>query len=152
MKKRIQRILCLVLTLCMLFSLGTEAFAASVSPAEDETAQQGFDFSASDYSVAEDGSLRITVRRNDSANKAAIVQFKVADILSDYGTDYIVLDAEGKELARVEGVKPDVSALADDDGSLYGGTAESVPEAAPKAGRLFSGAMVEKPRCAQRRG
>lgn len=123
MKKCMKKLTCLILTVCMLFSLSAEAFAAVAggqTSDEEANVQIGFDFDASDYSVSEADNLTVTVKRNDAGTGAAVITFKIADLLSEYGTDYVVADANGAVLSRVDGEKPSVSAMTDDDGSVFG--------------------------------
>ena len=108
MAKHSKRILSLILALSMFLSMLPSAFA------EDNSADgiSYFDFEASEYEVKENaGELRIKIVRHGNGNDAAGVAFKVADFLSDYGTDYVVLGEDGNELEKVYGEKPDISEL-----------------------------------------
>ena len=115
--KYTKRVVSFALVFCLLLSLIPNVFAA-----ETPTTETGFDFDASDYTVLEDGTLTVTVKRNDAGTGAAIITFHAADLLSEYGTDFVILDADGNELPRVEGRKPDPSDITEaDDESLFSG-------------------------------
>ncbi len=108
MAKNCKRILSFILAFSMIFSMIPTAFAFDNTSGE----LSFFDFEASEYEVKENaGEIKIKIVRHGDGNDAADVSFKVADFLSDYGTDYEVLDEVGKALKKVYGEKPDVSDL-----------------------------------------
>ncbi len=116
MHKYARRFLSALLCLSMLASFLPVGYA--MESGDDGTSY--FDFEASEYEVNEDaGEIRIKIVRHGDGNDEADVSFKVADFLSDYGMDYVILDEKGDFLEKVYGEKPDVSELSldgeDDD-------------------------------------
>ncbi len=109
-----QRAVSLLLTAGMLLPMASEAFA--VQPAGEQSGSAGgFNFEYSEYAADEKDSLTIRVTRSGAGEGEAVVTFKVADLLTEYGKDYVVLDADGHELTRVEGSKPSLSDLEEDE-------------------------------------
>ena len=104
MKKAIQKLSASVLAATMLLSFIPTAYADEATNKELST----FDFGASDYAFNEnDGTATIKITREGAGNAPAKVVFKAADLVSDYGVDYEILDEKGKPYAKVEGDKPD---------------------------------------------
>ncbi len=90
----------------MLVSLAPTAFADTADNKQVST----FDFGASDYAFNEnDGTVTIKITRSGAGDSAARLSVKAADMLSEYGEDYEIVDTKGKPFERVEGFKPDVS-------------------------------------------
>ncbi|MBQ7681008.1 MAG: hypothetical protein IJT31_02195, partial [Oscillibacter sp.] len=107
---KLKRIGSLLMALAMIVSLIPNVGAAEVY--EDTGDDAYFDLNAEEYEFREDaGDQSIIVKRTGNLGVEVDVAFKVADFLTTYGTDYVVLDAAGKPLAKVDGVKPDVSDL-----------------------------------------
>ena len=98
MTKNSKRVLSVILAFSMIFTLIPTAFAQE----PENSGISYFDFEASEYEVKENaGELKIKVVRHGDGIDAADVAFKVADFLSDYGTDYEVLDEDGNALEKV---------------------------------------------------
>ena len=109
MASNFKKFVSVLLCVTMLLSLVPSCFAAEGSSEGDRSY---FDFEATEYEVNEnDGKLKIKVVRHGDGNAEADVSFKVADFLSSYGEDYVVLDANGDPLSKVYGEKPSVSEL-----------------------------------------
>ena len=107
MKKRILSfILAAALTTQM---AGTTVFAeqdavGELSAGADNDCE--FAFSAAQYVLSEaEGSYEITIKRNGSADFAADAAVKLIDIQSEYGTDYLVYDEDGKPLEKMSGTE-----------------------------------------------
>ena len=138
--KKIRFLTSLVLIACLVLEMPVPVFAANQTAAEtgadsasgSATAQSGFDFDASDYSVTEDDRLKIKVKRNDGGKGAAVITFRVADVLSEYGTDYLILGEDGKELTRIEGNKPSPSDISPaNDEEVFGSFSASENMSSP---------------------
>ena len=95
------------------------------------------DFSATEYSFEEcDGTANVTVKRYGDTSIETKVSFKAADLISTYGEDYVILDADGNPFDKVYGVKPDISDFLytedpngeSDDGSFYALSTEDEAE------------------------
>ena len=149
MKKLLKRSISLLLAVCLLFSLAAEALASELSGGrEEQTVSIGFDFDASNYTVSENGRLSVTVKRNDAGTGAAAVTFRAADLLSEYGVDYIIKDADGRTLEKCSGTKPDLSSVSEEaDGSLFGsqllvGSEPAATRASGESSSLLNAAAV----------
>ena len=104
MKKAIQKLSASVLAVTMLLSFIPTAYADEATNKDLST----FDFGASDYAFNEnDGTATIKIKREGTGNAPSKVVFKAADLVSEYGVDYEILDEKGKPYAKVEGEKPD---------------------------------------------
>ena len=95
------------------------------------------DFSATEYSFDEDnGTVNVTLKRYGDTSVETAVAFKSADLISTYGEDYVILDADGNPFEKVLGVKPDISEFsygedpmdAIDDGIVYDAEEEAKNE------------------------
>ena len=117
LKKITNRILSLLLSFAFALSLAPAGLAAEEdnagNPMEEGAAY--LDFDATEYEVKEGDKLTIRIIRYGADDAPVNVMVKVADFLSAYGTDYVVLDPDGKELEPVDGALPELSALAADD-------------------------------------
>ncbi|MDD6188743.1 MAG: S-layer homology domain-containing protein [Clostridiales bacterium] len=135
MAKNSKRVLSVILAFSMIFTLIPTAFAQE----PENSGISYFDFEASEYEVKENaGELKIKVVRHGDGIDAADVAFKVADFLSDYGTDYEVLDEDGNALEKVYGEKPELSELeyeGEDDSVI---SAEDFDEEIPEDGAVDS--------------
>ena len=104
MNQALKKLSASVLAATMLLSFIPTAYAEKA----DNDQMSTFDFSASDYAFDEnDGTATIKIKREGTGNAAAKVVFKAADLVSEYGVDYEILDEKGKPYAKVEGEKPD---------------------------------------------
>lgn len=106
MQKGIHKIVSCILIISMLASVAPIVFA-------EEAITEGnsyFDFEATEYETFENsGELKIKVIRHGGNSSEVNVSFKAADFLSEYGTDYEVLDSDKNVLEKVSGEKPDAS-------------------------------------------
>ena len=104
MNRALKKLSATVLAATMLLSFIPTAYAEKA----DNDQMSTFDFGASDYAFEEnDGTATITIKRDGTGNAATKVVVKVADLVSDYGVDYEILDGKGKPYAKVDGTKPD---------------------------------------------
>ena len=99
-------------------SMGAEALAAdpqagAVQGNTTSASTEGvtcFDFGASDYYTKENaGTFHVSIVRHGSDLRAVDVLFRAADFLGHYGTDYTILDGDGKELPLKDGVTVNLS-------------------------------------------
>ena len=68
------------------------------------------DFSATEYCFKEgNDTVNVTIRRYGDTSIETAVSFKAADLISTYGEDYVILDADGNPFEKVSGIKPDIS-------------------------------------------
>ncbi|MBQ7681156.1 MAG: hypothetical protein IJT31_02945, partial [Oscillibacter sp.] len=135
---KLKRIGSLLMALAMIVSLIPNAGAAEVY--EDTGDDAYFDLNAEEYEFREDaGDQSIIVKRTGNLGVEVDVAFKVADFLTSYGVDYVVLDAAGRPLAKVDGVKPDVSDMVAEESDA------GIFEEAPPAAVTTPEAAVEEP-------
>lgn len=89
--------------------VGTTVFAEQDAVGELSTVADNdceFAFSAAQYVLSEaEGNYEITVKRNGSTDFAADASVKLIDILSEYGTDYLVYDEDGNPLQKMSGTE-----------------------------------------------
>lgn len=110
MKKLWKKLLAMVLVAAEVAAL----LPASVLAADSEERTDGacFDFEEVSYSVPENGGiLEIPVTRYGEELGAAEVSWRAADFLSEYGTDYVILNEDGTPCTRLEGTKADPSEI-----------------------------------------
>ncbi len=106
MHRYAKRILSAILCLSMFASFVPVSLAQEISG----DGMSYFDFEASEYEVKENaGELKIKIVRHGDGSQEADVTFKIADFLSNYGSDYFVLDENGNMLEKVYGEKPNVA-------------------------------------------
>ena len=78
------------------------------------------DFSATEYSFEEgNNTVNVTLKRYGDTSIETVVSFKAADLISTYGEDYVILDADGNPFEKVSGIKPDISDFSYSEDSDY---------------------------------
>ena len=140
---KFKRISSFLMALAMIVSLIPNVGAAE-SAYEDTGNDAYFDLNAEEYEFREDGvDQKIIVKRTGNLGVEVDVAFKVADFLTSYGVDYVVLDAAGRPLAKVDGVKPDVADITVEESDA--GIIEEAPPAAVTPSEAATEAATNEP-------